>query len=200
VLVVHLDHQSVEWLAELLGPRQGVFEPAEEFVDPTTGRRVRASRAWSYEPATQTAVVVTRWEELGDDGEVIGHWERGPIRLHCVFRFEMHHLLARAGLEIEAVYGDFLGGELRDDSEQMVWVAHRRKHEGHQREHEREHEGHGREHEGHETEHEGHGREHEGHEREHEGHEREHEGHERHGGRGLSSARVRHRRETQDEA
>ena len=123
ILVVHLDHQSVDWLGWLAGPKRGIFEPAEEFLHPTTGRLVRALRAWSYEPATQTAIAQTVWQEIGTDGSVAGRWERGPIRLHCVFRFEMHHLLALAGFELDAVYGDFVRGELTDDSEEMVWVA-----------------------------------------------------------------------------
>jgi hypothetical protein len=51
--------------------------------------------------------------------------EREPIRLHCVFRFEMDHLLARVGFEVEAVYGDFFRHELQDDSSGMIWVARR---------------------------------------------------------------------------
>jgi len=123
VLVVHLDHQDVGWLGDLRGDKRGVFEAAEELTHPKTGRPIRTSRAWSYEPSTQTASVVTVWEEIGPAGEVVDRWERGPIRLHCVFRFEMEHLLARVGFEIEAVYGDFYRGELRDESTDMVWVA-----------------------------------------------------------------------------
>jgi hypothetical protein len=35
----------------------------------------------------------------------------------------MEHLLARTGFEVQAVYGDFFGGELQDNSAEMVWVA-----------------------------------------------------------------------------
>ena len=44
-------------------------------------------------------------------------------RLHCVFRFEMEHLLARTGFELEALYGDFSQQELQDTSPEMIWVA-----------------------------------------------------------------------------
>jgi hypothetical protein len=50
-------------------------------------------------------------------------WEMGPTQLHCVFRFEMDHLLRRVGFSIEAVYGDFFGIQLSNTSEQMIWVA-----------------------------------------------------------------------------
>lgn len=66
------------------------------------------------------------WEELDANGKVVSRWERGPIRLHCVFRFEMEHLLGTVGFEIEAVYGDFFRGELRDDSSESIWVAKNR--------------------------------------------------------------------------
>ncbi len=66
-----------------------------------------------------------RWEEIGPDGELVDRWQTGPIRLHSAFRFEVAHLLARAGFEVEALYGDFSRGEFRDDSSEMIWVATR---------------------------------------------------------------------------
>ena len=125
-LVIHLDHmnaENVRWLGELCGEGRGVFKEAERFQHPQTGRQTQASRAWSYEPSTQTATVQTIWEEVDADGRVLSRVERDPIRLHCVFRFEMEHLLARVGFEIEAVYGDFFRHELGDDSPSMIWVV-----------------------------------------------------------------------------
>jgi SAM-dependent methyltransferase len=125
-LVVHLDHVNVEnvrWLADLTGDRRGVFEAAEVVPHPLSGNQVRASRAWWFEPATQSATVQTVWEELDADGHGLSRVEKAPVRLHCVFRFEMEHLLARTGFEVEAVYGDFFKHELQDDSPDMVWVA-----------------------------------------------------------------------------
>jgi SAM-dependent methyltransferase len=125
ILVVHLDHQSVDWLGALTGDRGGVFETAGTFCHPRTGRQIRISRAWSYEPATQTAVSQTIWEALDATGAVVERWESGPLRFHCLFRFEMDHLLARTGFAMDVVYGDFHRGTLRDDSSEMVWVAER---------------------------------------------------------------------------
>jgi len=123
VLVIHLDHQDVSWLGDLMGEKGGVFEAAEQFHHPKTGRQVRACRAWSYEPASQTAICQTAWEEVGESGQVIDRWQTNPIRLHCVFRFEMEHLLGRVGYAVEAVYGDFFRNELHDKSSDMVWVS-----------------------------------------------------------------------------
>jgi ubiquinone/menaquinone biosynthesis C-methylase UbiE len=125
-LVVHLDHmnrENVRWLGGLCTDQGGVFKAAEEFLHPQTGGQVRALRAWSYEPATQSATAQTVWEEMDGDGQVVRRVERRPVRLHCVFRLEMEHLLARAGFEIAAVYGDFYRQELVDESPDMIWVA-----------------------------------------------------------------------------
>jgi hypothetical protein len=116
----------MSWLGELIRDKGGVFEQAEIFTNPDTGRPIHTSRAWSYEPATQTAIAQTVWDELDDDGSVVERWESGPIRLHCVFRFEMEHLLALTGFEVEALYGDFFREQLSDQSSQMIWVAKKR--------------------------------------------------------------------------
>jgi ubiquinone/menaquinone biosynthesis C-methylase UbiE len=127
-LIVHLDHQDVGWLGEIAGEKKGVYEPGKEFQLPANGSLVRASYAWSYEPATQTATLETIWEELDTSGDVINKVESEPVRLHCVFRFEFEHLLNLLGFQIQGVYGDFLGEDLRDESSEMVWDAIARGH------------------------------------------------------------------------
>jgi ubiquinone/menaquinone biosynthesis C-methylase UbiE len=122
-LVVHLDHQSVSWLGKLTGEQGGALAVTGTFLHPRTGQQIRTSQAWSYEPATQTAISQTVWEALDATGEVTDRWESGPLRFHCVFRFEMQHVLERTGFAVEAVYGDFSCGELQDNSSEMVWVA-----------------------------------------------------------------------------
>jgi hypothetical protein len=121
--VLHLDHLQTDWLRELAGPKRGVFEPAEDFVHPRTGRLVRTTRAWSYEPATQTALASTVWEELNDREAVIERVERGPSHYHCFFPDEVRHLLAMAGFEVRDAFGDFFRGPLAASSEEMIWLA-----------------------------------------------------------------------------
>lgn len=122
-LVVHLDHQKLEWLGNLRGAKGGQFEPTKELIHPQNSRKMRVSEAWSYEPATQTATVRTRREITDADGRFIERTERGPTALHCVFPFEMEHLLARVGFRDAVVYGNFSGSALRDDSTDMIWSA-----------------------------------------------------------------------------
>ena len=123
LLVIHLDHLDMSWLGALRREKGGVFEPAGSFLHPKTGREVHTKRAWSYEPATQTAVSQTVWDEIGPDGQVVDRWESGPLHFHCVFPLEMEHLLARTDFIVEAVYGTFLQEPLTDESSEMVWLA-----------------------------------------------------------------------------
>jgi ubiquinone/menaquinone biosynthesis C-methylase UbiE len=123
-LVVHLDHQDLDWLGDLCLGRGTGFEEWREYWIEEQAVSVRAASAWSYERATQTASVVTVWEFRGKDGTLIERKENARKDLHCVFRFEMEHLLARAGFAVDAVYGDFYRCELKNDSSEMIWAAH----------------------------------------------------------------------------
>jgi len=122
-LVLHLDHQDLDWLGGLPHEQPGTWQAGEEVVHPGTGRRLRRFYAWSYQRASQTATVVLAWEEVTGDGGPGGRRELAPMPQHCAFRFEIAHLLARAGLGVEAVYGDFAGRALGDESSEMIWVA-----------------------------------------------------------------------------
>ncbi len=46
-----------------------------------------------------------------------------PFPLRYFFRFELEHLLARAGFRVAALYGDLNRSPLRDDSPEMIFVA-----------------------------------------------------------------------------
>ena len=78
----------------------------------------------TYRPASQEVESTFLDEELSDEGAVTSRVYR-DLKLRYIFRFEMEHLLARAGFEIEALYGDHYGGPFEDTSPEMVWVARR---------------------------------------------------------------------------
>ena len=122
-VVLHLAHQDFGWLAGLIDQKEPVYEKGSLLIHPATHQKFRQSFAWTFEPSTQTATVRTNWENIDENGDVIQIWEMDPMRLHCVFRFEMEHLLKRVGFSIEAVYGDFFKSELTDESGQMIWLA-----------------------------------------------------------------------------
>lgn len=131
--ILHLDHQDVAWLGDLRTRCAGIFEPAGQFRHPLSGCLIHTSRAWSYEPASQTAICQTIWEAVDENGQVMDRWQTDPTRLHCLFRFEMEHLLARAGYSVEAFYGDFQRNLLQDQNTDMIWVAHLTEELSHQR-------------------------------------------------------------------
>lgn len=126
LLGIHLDHMNAEnmkWLGAISGEESGVFGDEGQFKHPQTGLPIKTSGAWSYDPTSQTAIRQTIWEESDVDGKLIRRWETGPVHLHCVFRFEMEHLLKRAGFEVEQVYGGFERQALQNDSQHMIWLA-----------------------------------------------------------------------------
>jgi ubiquinone/menaquinone biosynthesis C-methylase UbiE len=122
-VVIHLDHQDFGWLAGLLHNKEAVYQKSNVIIHPRTKQKFRRSYAWAFEPSTQNTTVRLNWEEIDENGDVIQIWEMEPKRLHCVFRFEMEHLLNRMGFCIEAVYGDFFKNELVSESGQMIWLA-----------------------------------------------------------------------------
>jgi ubiquinone/menaquinone biosynthesis C-methylase UbiE len=123
MLVIHVNHDDVGWLGALVNDTGGRFEPVCNARQPDTDCLIRKSNAWIYEQHTQTATVITKWEEIGEDGSVLNTWEGQPKALHCIFPFEMEHLLARIGLIDHIVYGDFFKNPLSKNSSDMIWVA-----------------------------------------------------------------------------
>jgi ubiquinone/menaquinone biosynthesis C-methylase UbiE len=122
-IVIHINNDDVEWLGALIRDPDGKFEPVCDVRPPETNCLIRKSNAWTYEQFSQTATVITKWEEIGEDGTVLNTWEQPPKALHCVFPFEMEHLLARTGFVDRVVYGDFFKNPLNENSPGMIWVA-----------------------------------------------------------------------------
>jgi SAM-dependent methyltransferase len=123
LLVLHVDHQDFSWIAGLLRNEQPVYQKSTVINHPATNQKFVRSWAWTFEPVTQTATVQVNWEEIDEHGTIIQVWKMMPKRLHCIFPFEMEHLLRRAGFSIEAVYGDFFRAPFTSASPQMIWVA-----------------------------------------------------------------------------
>ncbi len=121
LFVVHLDHQDFTWLGDLISGKCH-YESEVDIIHPVTKEKFRPSHRWSFEPATQTAIVRTAWDSLDTEGNSLDHWEMKPKQLHCLFRFEMEHLARRVGFNIKALYGDFFMNALTDQSDQMIWV------------------------------------------------------------------------------
>lgn len=56
-------------------------------------------------------------------GEHDGKQTSTTYTLRWVYRFEMEHLLQRAGFEVSEVYGDYDRSPLVDGSPRMLWIA-----------------------------------------------------------------------------
>ena len=83
------------------------------------------SQQWltrEYRTSTQEIAELRLEDELGDKGALIARVYR-DLRLRYVFRYEMEHLLALSGFEVEALYGWFDRRAFQDDSSEMVWLA-----------------------------------------------------------------------------
>ena len=122
-LVIHLNHDDISWLGGLCQGEGTDFMLVGEYRQGSEVCSIRKWNSWSYASSTQTASVVTAWETLSEDGSVKERQEVEKKHLHCFFRYEMEHLLARCGFKIEALYGDFYRQELHDTSCEMIWVA-----------------------------------------------------------------------------
>jgi len=91
-----------------------------EYVD---GRGYRCE-IWvitEHEVTTQRLAVNVSVEAY--DGERLVDTSESTIRLRMIYRYEMEHLLARAGFEVEALYGDFDERPLTEECREMIWVA-----------------------------------------------------------------------------
>jgi len=77
-----------------------------------------------YDLANQLARVQFIFHTLSPDGKVkLTEISRFIMRL--VYRYEMEHLVARAGLRVKRLYGSFMQDELSNRHNEMIWVLER---------------------------------------------------------------------------
>ncbi|MBI9044793.1 MAG: class I SAM-dependent methyltransferase [Anaerolineaceae bacterium] len=120
--VIHMDHQNLGWLGELIQKEDSEFKLSGEYYINSLKKTVRKWNSWRYEASTQTASAITAWEIIGENGVVLEKKETIQKHSHCFFRFEMELLLAKAGFVVEELYGDFYRQELNNTSPDMIWV------------------------------------------------------------------------------
>jgi SAM-dependent methyltransferase len=95
-----------------------VFDKALALDD---GARAHKFVAQQADPAAQTIYIQFIYDELDAEGRV----RRSvlPFTLRWLYRYELEHLLARAGFALEAVYGSYDLDEYSAASELMLAVA-----------------------------------------------------------------------------
>ena len=117
-LVVDLSMPS---LADLLrDPRHAYRAP--RFRHATTGELVRYSERYDYDSIRQILFVTT---EFSPEGHPQDSWIV-PLSHRQFFPQEWEMLLHYNGFSVDAVHGDFYGGELTRTSDVMVWHARSR--------------------------------------------------------------------------
>jgi len=120
---VDIFNPNITMMAEWLGPKRGsVAKRRDDYTHPKSGRRTKAWETRTYRLAEQIVDSSFIDEQLDADGTVVSR-DYSEFALRIIYRFEMEHLLARAGFEIEALYGDCERSELTDASPELVFVA-----------------------------------------------------------------------------
>jgi SAM-dependent methyltransferase len=115
--------RMADWLTTKRGTL--VRNPARDYVEPESGRRVLRWDGAEYHPSEQRYVSTWLREELDDDGNVVRRMYGKPLTVRYFYRYEMEHLLASAGFEIEALYGDVAKSPYTSRSPDFIWVARR---------------------------------------------------------------------------
>jgi SAM-dependent methyltransferase len=115
-LALNIFNPSIPHIADWLGAKRGMWQRSQDELR----RELWFSR--NYQPAAQQLDEVRAEVKLDDAGAIISRVERN-LRLRWVYRYEMEHLLALSGFEVEALYGWFDCQEFSDESQDMVWVA-----------------------------------------------------------------------------
>jgi SAM-dependent methyltransferase len=109
-LALNVFNPSITMIAD--GLRRG---PEDWQPLPQGGRG--AQQRIAYEPTAQ--LVRNTWSLPKPGGGKV----RFSFTLRYVHRYEMEHLLARAGFEVEALYGNHHREPFEETSSEMVWVA-----------------------------------------------------------------------------
>lgn len=98
------------------------------FIERTTplldGARVVQWAAPRYDPVRQILEAEFIYDRLDGDGRLVERVQR-HLTLRWVYRYEAEHLFARAGFEIEALYGGFDGRPFESEGDEQVWVLRR---------------------------------------------------------------------------
>ena len=93
-----------------------------ETIHPETGLRCLLTAVNRTDPVGQTIHSIQTVEELSDTGEVV-RTVNLEVDLRYLYPSEVHVMLEQVGMVADQVFGDFDGGPLTEDSEEMVWVV-----------------------------------------------------------------------------
>ena len=106
-------------LARIALPEEPEYEE-DRFAE--SGDEIVRLASLRRDVATQIQDVTIRFERRRD-GRVVGS-ESEHFRMRWYYRYELEHLLARAGFAVVALYGDFDRRPFDGDASEMVFLAH----------------------------------------------------------------------------
>jgi len=107
--------------AYLRDEEQAAREATDESFDWTDGRRIRSSMTITgYQRSLQCSDCTMTYEVVELDGTTRRITETFPLRY--VFRYELEHLLARAGFSLVALHGDYDGSQFGEESVGLIAV------------------------------------------------------------------------------
>ena len=120
-LILNVFDPSVRLLAA--GRWSRPLREHEDIRHPRTGNRLTVREDFRCDLERQLVDGAFDYDEVDAAGGVVAT-THSPLTLRYVFRYEMEHLLARAGFAVQALFGDFQRGPFRAGGEQ-IWVARR---------------------------------------------------------------------------
>jgi SAM-dependent methyltransferase len=118
LLVLDLFNPDLRTLADAMG--QLVLEKRFLLADGTIVHKFITQQT---DTAAQLSYVSFIYDELDAEGRV--RRSALPFTMRWLYRYELEHLLARAGFELEALYGSYELDAYSGDSELMLAVARR---------------------------------------------------------------------------
>jgi SAM-dependent methyltransferase len=119
LLALDLLHPRPEWV----GAESGSMR--DDLVQHVPERGFTLARVESVigtDVARQVRVIRSAYEVVDDEGRVVTkRYVEWPYRY--MYRFEVEHLLARAGFRVEALHGGYAGEPFTSESRTMLFVA-----------------------------------------------------------------------------
>jgi SAM-dependent methyltransferase len=119
-LALNFFNPDLVMMAKRLERRRSAFQ-ARDDERPSGG--LRRWEKTEYNTALQSMDWTQRREQLSAAGRVVR--VEKTLRMRYIFRYEMEHLLALTGFEVEALYGWFDRRPFDEASAEMVWLARR---------------------------------------------------------------------------
>ena len=96
-----------------------------EGVHPESGDRVLMWNLNTFDTVAQSNHSVQTFEEVDQDGKTLRKTAL-DVMIRYLYPSEIHEMVANAGLEVEAIYGDFDRTPFTEESDEQIFVCRMR--------------------------------------------------------------------------